>query len=184
MQHLKIRTIVIFVTGVAAATLSFGSAAKAESVTERARGNQTAAATYQTFPRAKSVSSGSPLAHEPNSPSLIAKRGYSRAALLFPPFCREWEQKLRNRELNNRANIHWDSRDGFKVGNYVGYSPIQTCECKESPTGLPIGKLTYQEFNYYISGKTMDEAKQATPKVMHTTSTLEIFSWDRERWFY
>jgi hypothetical protein len=186
MQRFKIRTILIFFVGVAAAGLLVASAAntQAEPVKKHTIGKHTAATTLAMFPADHSVASTNALGNETTSSSFVAKRGYAHAAVTFPGFCHEWEQKLRDRELNNRAHIRWDTHDKLKVGNYVGYSAVQTCECKEATNGLPIGKLTYQEFNYHVSGKTVGAANQAKPTVVHTTNTLEIFSWDRERWFY
>jgi hypothetical protein len=38
--------------------------------------------------------------------------------------------------------------------------------------------------SYYLVGKTIEEAKRAKPKLLRLTNTLEIFSWDKNRWFY
>ena len=195
MQPSRLRTMVILLAaGALGAALSFGLAVntRAEPLGVPVPAKQTAGATsvtplnstLTTFPDANKENSTNPLPPEPSSPQLIAKQRYARAAVIFPTFCHEWEQKLHDRELNNRAHIHWYTRGGYKVGNYVGYSAVQSCQCKESPNGLPIGKLTYQELNYYMSGRTVDEARHAKPKLIHMTNTLEIFSWDRDRWFY
>jgi hypothetical protein len=185
MQHLKTRAIVILLGGITAVALSLGSVVntQAEPVSKPLRQDQPAPVAAQ-IPAAKTEGFANSPSNESNSLQLAANPRYARAALLFPRFCQEWEEKLHDREVNNRAHIHWDIRNGSRVGNYVGYSTVQSCECKQSPNGLPIGKLTYQEFNYNVSGKTVDEARRATPSVTHTTNTLEIFSWDRNRWFY
>ena len=101
----------------------------------------------------------------------------------FPSFCHEWEQKLRDRELNNLDHLAWQVRDGYETATYIGYSNVESCETKPTRTTL-LGKLKYEELRYYLVGKTVDEAKHAKPKVIGTTDTLEIFSWDRDRWFY
>jgi hypothetical protein len=112
------------------------------------------------------------------------RRLYARAAAAFPHFCQEWARMLRDRETNNLSLLKWQEKSGYETATYVGYSPIKTCECKESAEGIPLGKVTYDEEDYYIVGKTIDEAKHAPPKVTRTVPTLEIFSWDQNRWFY
>ncbi|MGH8010927.1 MAG: hypothetical protein ACREQ4_00340, partial [Candidatus Binataceae bacterium] len=106
------------------------------------------------------------------------------ASSRFPSFCRDWQRKLRAREVNNLSHLKFQERDGWESATYVGYGPVQTCLCKESREGIPIGKVTYQEFSYYLAGKTVDQAEHATPRIIGTTNTLEIFSWDKNRWFY
>jgi hypothetical protein len=116
--------------------------------------------------------------------TLRERRVYERASSEFPAFCRDWERKLRDREVNNLANIAWRERDGYETATYVGYSPIEQCQCHESRQGIPIGDVTYEEIQYYLVGKTIDEAKHAKPKSIGQTKTLEIFSWERNKWFY
>jgi hypothetical protein len=116
--------------------------------------------------------------------SLVQRRKFERASADFPTFCQDWERKLHERELNNLAHINWQKRDGYETATYVAYGKVDACETKESAKGVPIGKLSYQEYNYYLAGKTVEEAKHATPKLVGRTNTLEIFSWDRNRWFY
>jgi hypothetical protein len=112
------------------------------------------------------------------------RRLYARAAAAFPHFCQDWARMLRDRETNNLSSLNWQEKSGYETANYVGYSPIKTCECKESAEGIPLGKVTYDEENYYVVGKTIDEAKHNPPKVVGITHTLEIFSWDQNKWFY
>jgi len=116
--------------------------------------------------------------------TLRERRIYERASAEFPAFCHDWERKLHDREVNNLANIAWRERGGYETATYIGYSSIERCECHESPQGIPIGKVTYEEINYYLVGKTLDEAKHAKPKQVGVTNTLEIFSWERNKWFY
>lgn len=112
------------------------------------------------------------------------RRLYARAAAAFPNFCHEWARMLRDRESNNLSSLNWKENGGYETASYVGYGPLKTCECKESAEGIPLGKVTYDEEDYYIVGKTVDEAKHSQPKVVRTVPTLEIFSWDQNKWFY
>ena len=116
--------------------------------------------------------------------TLRERRVFERASAEFPGFCRDWERKLRDREVNNLANLAWSERNGYETASYVGYGPIEKCQCHESRQGVPIGELIYKEIHYYLVGKTKDEAKRAKPKTVGEINTLEIFSWDRNRWFY
>ncbi len=115
---------------------------------------------------------------------LVRDREFKKAAALFPDFCKDWERKLHDREVNNQGHITWTMKDGWQTGTYTGYSPVQKCECHQSSDGYSIGKVTYDEFKYYIVGKTPDEAKHAKPKVTDDTATTELFRWDKEKWFY
>lgn len=112
------------------------------------------------------------------------RRLYERAAAAFPHFCHDWARMLRDRETNNLSSLNWQQKSGYETANYVGYSPIKTCQCKESAEGIPLGKVTYDEEDYYIVGKTVDDAKHTQPKVVRIIPTLEIFSWDQNKWFY
>jgi hypothetical protein len=109
---------------------------------------------------------------------------FKKAAALFPSFCKDWERKLHDREINNQTHIAWQMKDGWDTGTYVGYGKVQKCECHQSTDGYSIGKVGYDEFQYYVTGKTEDEAKHATPKVTETTTTTELFRWDKNKWFY
>ena len=109
---------------------------------------------------------------------------FREASALFPSFCKDWEQKLRDRETNNLQHIIWKVENGLETALYIGYSGVESCESHQSPQGFSIGKLTYEEFHYKVKGKTVDEAKhdKATPvDALHTT---EIFRWEKGKWFY
>jgi hypothetical protein len=114
----------------------------------------------------------------------IQRRKYEQASEAFPSFCRDWERKLHDRETDNIAHIAWQQRGGYETASYVGYGPLESCTCKETPSGVPIGKLIYEEYSYYLVGKSLDEARQAKPKLVGQTNTLEIFSFEQDRWFY
>lgn len=115
---------------------------------------------------------------------LLRDREFKKASAEFPSFCKDWERKLHDREVNNQSHIAWQMKDGWETGTYTGYSPVSQCECHQSSDGYSIGKVKYDEFKYYIVGKTPDEAKHAKPKVTDDTSTTELFRWDKEKWFY
>jgi hypothetical protein len=112
------------------------------------------------------------------------RRIYARASAAFPDFCEDWARKLRVREADNLHSLNFQEKSGYEVASYVGYSPIKSCECKDSPEGVPLGKVTYDEEEYFVEGKTIDEARRSPPKVVGVTHTLEIFNWDQNKWFY
>jgi hypothetical protein len=112
------------------------------------------------------------------------RRTYQRASSTFTDFCHDWERLLHERELDNLEHLSWREDGGLETASYTGYSKVESCECKASKEGLPIGKIRYMEINYSIVGKTIQEARHAAPKLIHEINTLEIFSWDKGKWFY
>jgi hypothetical protein len=112
------------------------------------------------------------------------RRVYEQAASLFPGFCHNWESLLHEREVNNREHLAWRNDGGLKTASYTGYGKVESCQCKASKEGLPIGEIRYEEINYSIVGKTIEEAIHSTPKLTHQITTMEIFSWDKGKWFY
>jgi hypothetical protein len=111
-------------------------------------------------------------------------REFQQAAALFPSFCKDWEQKLRDRETNNIEHLELKLENGFETALYTGYSQVESCEAHQSPQGFSIGKLSYEEFHYLIKEKTLDEAKHAKGSKVDDTHTTEIFRWDKGKWFY
>lgn len=109
---------------------------------------------------------------------------FERASDSFPAFCKDWGRKLHDRELNNLEHMTWKDKDGYKTGTYLSYSPIKTCLTKRSTGGVPIGELTYQETEFFLEGKTIDQARHAQPKTLGITHTTEIFRWDKNKWVY
>ncbi len=99
---------------------------------------------------------------------------------------KDWGRKLHDREVNNQNHIAFQEKDGWETASYTGYGPVQKCECHQSKDGYSIGKVTYDEFRYYLKvGKTTDDAKHATPKVTDSTATTRaVPDWDKEKWFY
>jgi len=109
---------------------------------------------------------------------------YNQAAAKFPDFCHEWQRMLRDRESNSLTHLTWQTQGGVQTTTYTGYGQVDNCETKESVEGVPIGKISYVETTYNLAGKTPEEARHAPPKVIHQTHTLEIFSWEKDKWFY
>jgi hypothetical protein len=111
-------------------------------------------------------------------------RQFKIASALFPSFCQHWQQNLRDRESNNRNHLNFIEKDGYETATYTGYGKIEECESHQSRTGFSIGRITYEEFEYYIVGKTQDDAEHAAPKTVSDTHTTELFRWDDNKWFY
>jgi hypothetical protein len=109
---------------------------------------------------------------------------YNAAAAKFPSFCHEWQRMLRDRESNNLSHLTWQTQGGVETTTYTGYGEVDNCETKESVEGVPIGKISYMETIYNLTGKTPEEARHTPPKMIHQTHTLEIFSWEKDKWFY
>jgi hypothetical protein len=106
------------------------------------------------------------------------------AETAFPAFCQEWAAKLHRREADNLAHVHWREQNGYETGTYVAYSRIETCACKHSSKGMPVGKLFYHEEVFYLVGHSIEEAQHAKPKLVGTTGTLELFNWNHHHWQY
>jgi len=109
---------------------------------------------------------------------------FRKASALFPDFCKHWEQDLHDREVNNLSKLQFVPKEGFETATYTGYGKVAACESHQSKDGYSIGKISYEEFSYYIAGKSQDEARHATPKPVSDTHTTEIFRWDNGKWFY
>ncbi|HEY9157087.1 hypothetical protein [Candidatus Binatus sp.] len=109
---------------------------------------------------------------------------FKKAAALFPNFCRHWEQDLHDREINNLSKLKFRLKDGFETATYTAYGKVAGCESHQSKDGYSIGKITYEEFIYYLAGKSEDEARHAPPRAISDTRTTEIFRWDNDKWFY
>ena len=109
---------------------------------------------------------------------------FRKASALFPEFCRHWEQDLHDRETNNLSNLKFNEKDGYETATYTAYGKIAACESHQSKDGYSIGKITYEEFQYYIAGLSQAEARHAVPKIVSDTHTTEIFRWDNGKWFY
>jgi len=109
---------------------------------------------------------------------------FRKAAALFPDFCRRWAQDLHDREANNLSKLKFSLKDGFETATYTAYGKIAACESHQSKDGYSIGKITYDEFVYYLVGKSEDEARHAPPRAVSDTHTTEIFRWENGQWFY
>jgi hypothetical protein len=108
---------------------------------------------------------------------------FKLAAAKFPAFCRDWQLKLEERTRWGLSQIKWHRDQGLESGTYTGYSAVNSCTTKMSKNGIAIGKLSYDEYTYSLSGKSVDEAKHAQPKQVSTMRTLEIFRYDHNKWF-
>ncbi len=115
---------------------------------------------------------------------ILRDKQFKRAAAAFPEFCHEWEQKLRDREKNNLEHLVFQLKDGWQTATYTGYGKVNSCEAHQSKDGFAIGRLSYEEFIYYLTGQSTDEARHAPPKTTSDTHTTEIFRWDKEKWFF
>lgn len=109
---------------------------------------------------------------------------FRKASALFPDFCKHWEQDLHEREINNLSKLQFVPKEGYETATYTGYGKVAGCESHQSKDGYSIGKISYEEFVYYIAGKSEDEARHAPPKTVSDTHTTEIFRWDNGKWFY
>ena len=109
---------------------------------------------------------------------------FRKASALFPDFCKHWEQDLRDRETNNLSNLKFVPKQGYETATYTGYGKVAGCESHQSKDGYSIGKITYEEFEYYIVGKSEAEARHSERKAVGDTHTTEIFRWDNGKWFY
>ncbi|HUY19690.1 MAG TPA: hypothetical protein VMV15_10730 [Candidatus Binataceae bacterium] len=113
----------------------------------------------------------------------LHERRFKLATAEFPAFCQDWQRKLENRTRWNLSRINWHLDHGLESGTYTSYGTISSCTTKLSDSGVAIGKLTYEEFTYSLSGKTVDDAKHAPPKQVSIMRTLEIFRFDHGKWF-
>lgn len=109
---------------------------------------------------------------------------FRKASAQFPDFCKHWEQDLRDRETNNLSKLKFVPKEGYETATYTAYGKVSGCESHQSKDGYSIGKITYEEFEYYIAGRSQDEARHAAPKTVSDTHTTEIFRFDNGKWFY
>jgi hypothetical protein len=109
---------------------------------------------------------------------------FRKASALFPDFCKHWEQDLHDRETNNLSKLKFVPKEGYETATYTAYGKVSGCESHQSKDGYSIGKITYEEFQYYIVGKSEDEARHAAPRTVSDTHTTEIFRFDNGKWFY
>jgi hypothetical protein len=119
-----------------------------------------------------------------NPVMIRALKQFQIASAAFPDFCREWAHKLSVREHDNLSNIKWVMEKGVESGNYVGYGAIDSCTCKEATNGVAVGILTYKEYDYTLTGKSVEEAKHASPHATTVVPTREIFAYEKGKWFW
>jgi hypothetical protein len=119
-----------------------------------------------------------------NPAMMRALKEFQTASATFPDFCRDWARKLSMREQDNLGHIKWAMHNGVQTGTYVGYSTIESCTCKEASNGVAVGTLTYREFDYTLTGKSVEEARRAAPNATTVVPTREIFAYDKGKWFW
>lgn len=102
----------------------------------------------------------------------------------FPTFCKEWVQKLAERERRNQSLIEWREEQGQVRGTYIGYSKQHQCEYKEAKDSTPLGKITYLEVRYEKRGPTRQEAERNPAQPVETTEVTEIFRYAKGQWLY
>lgn len=119
-----------------------------------------------------------------NPVMMRALKEFQVASASFPDFCRDWARKLSVREHDNLGQIKWVMHDGVETGTYVGYSSIDSCTCKEASNGVAVGILTYKEFDYTLTGKSVAEARHAAPHATTIVPTREIFAYEKGKWFW
>ena len=51
-------------------------------------------------------------------------------------------------------------------------------------SGVAVGVLTYKEFDYTLTGKSVEEARHATPHAATIVPTREIFAYEKGKWFW
>jgi hypothetical protein len=108
---------------------------------------------------------------------------FKKASEKFPEFCKHWEQNLRDRERDNRVKLVFTEKDGLHTATYVGYGEVKTCEAHQSKDGFSIGKISYEEFTYNLSGKSREEAAASEKTTVSDVHTTEIFRWENNEWF-
>lgn len=109
---------------------------------------------------------------------------FKKASAEFPDFCKHWEQNLRDRERDNLKKLVFGLVDGLHTATFTGYGEVKICEAHQSKDGFSIGKITYEEFTYSVSGTTPEEAAKGERKPVSNTITTEIFRWEKNKWFY
>ncbi len=119
-----------------------------------------------------------------NPAMMHALKEFQVASASFPDFCRDWAHKLSVREHDNLGNIQWVMHDGVETGRYVGYSSIDSCTCKQAANGVSVGVLTYKEFDYTLTGKSVEDAEHSTPHAATVVPTREIFAYEKGKWFW
>ena len=114
---------------------------------------------------------------------LLHSDEYKQASAAFPQFCKDWEAKLRAREVDNLKHILFRLEGGFQTGVYTGYSTVSACETHQSSGGFSIGKLSYEEYKYQLRANSVEEAMHAKAAPVEDTHTTEIFRWEKGTWF-
>ncbi len=102
----------------------------------------------------------------------------------FRTFCREWMEKLADRERRNEGLIEWQAGENFVLGSYVGYTRDHTCIVDAAQSNAPVGKISYLEIKYEKRGATQGDAQIDRPHPVETTEVTEFFRYGDGNWIY
>lgn len=102
----------------------------------------------------------------------------------FRTFCREWMDKLAERERRNEGLIEWQAGENFVLGSYVGYTRDHTCIVDSAQSNAPVGKISYLEIKYEKRGATQGDAQIDRPHPVETTEVTEFFRYGDGNWIY
>ncbi len=115
----------------------------------------------------------------------LAATGSDAVESQFAAFCKSWMEKVSARQSDNQGHISWHAAGGGVEGDYIGYGPARRCEVKRNtPSGVPVGKLVYYEFRYRKQGPSAEAAAVKPPEVEDTTEVTEIFRYADGKWVY
>ena len=109
---------------------------------------------------------------------------FRKASALFPDFCKHWEQDCTSAKSITSRNCNSFRRKATKPRPIPAMARSPAASRISRKMVYSIGKISYEEFEYYIAGKSEDEARHAQPKTVSDTHTTEIFRWDNGKWFY
>lgn len=104
----------------------------------------------------------------------------------FEMFVQGWMRNLERVSRDNLSGIRLESsRDGY-TDRYIRYGPeyqfrIKKTESAQTPY---IGILTYPEKHMAKMGRTSDDARQTTGRVLNEIRVTEIFRFTNGRWVY
>jgi hypothetical protein len=105
----------------------------------------------------------------------------------FGAFCREWIDKLDERERHNLAHAARVQQGDQIVIVYTGYGDV-VLSCESRPTGIAgspfLGKLVYHEQWLRKAGSSRDAALEQRAQVLRQIEVIEFFHYDGAHWRY
>lgn len=135
-------------------------------------------------PAKKSAKKAAPAKAEA-PPAVVPSEHPPEVGESFKVFCGVWMGKLVERERFNKTQIKWRPAAAGVEGEYIGYSSEHNCELRPpTPSGVPIGRLTYREMIYRKRGSSADAAGASEPEVVEVTEITEIFRREKGKWIY